>query len=82
MTTGCRTGAACCFTTEQRSEGTTDFALERGGSQIGGFWHQYDVSSDGTRFLVNTLVDAAAAAGPRPILPITVIVNWTAALQK
>ena len=57
--------------------------MERGGEQTGGFWHQYDVSPDGTRFLVNTLADAAAAApGPRPVLPITVIVSWTAAVKK
>jgi hypothetical protein len=35
----------------------------------------YDVSADGQRFLINTLVDAASA-------PITLVVNWTAALKK
>jgi hypothetical protein len=35
----------------------------------------YDVSRDGTRFLVNTLPDAADA-------PITLVTNWTAELQK
>jgi Tol biopolymer transport system component len=36
----------------------------------------FDVSSDGTRFLVNALVDQGAGA------PITVVVNWTAALER
>jgi hypothetical protein len=33
---------------------------------------QYDVSSDGQRFLMNTVTDEEAAA------PITVILNWKA----
>ena len=36
----------------------------------------YDVSPDGQRFLVNTLVDEDAAA------PITLVVNWPALLKK
>ena len=36
----------------------------------------YDVSADGQRFLVNTLVEQAGAA------PITIVVNWTAGLKK
>jgi serine/threonine protein kinase/Tol biopolymer transport system component len=36
----------------------------------------FDVSSDGTRFLVNALADQGAGA------PITVVVNWTAALER
>jgi hypothetical protein len=36
----------------------------------------YDVSADGQRFLVNTKVDEPGAA------PVSVILNWTAALQK
>jgi Tol biopolymer transport system component len=36
----------------------------------------YDVSGDGQRFLVNTKVDEPGAA------PVSVILNWTAALQK
>jgi hypothetical protein len=36
----------------------------------------YDVSPDGQRFLVNTLVDEAASA------PITLVVNWPALLKK
>jgi len=35
----------------------------------------YDVSADGQRLLVNTLVREASA-------PITLVVNWTAALKK
>jgi Tol biopolymer transport system component len=56
--------------------------MERSGAQTGGMWHQYDVSPDATRFLVNTLVDAPVAAGSRPIVPITVTVNWIATLKK
>jgi hypothetical protein len=36
----------------------------------------YDVSPDGRRFLVNTLVEEAAPA------PITLVVNWPALLKK
>jgi Tol biopolymer transport system component len=36
----------------------------------------FDVSSKGTRFLVNALADEGSAA------PITVVVNWTAALER
>lgn len=36
----------------------------------------YDVTPDGQRFLVNTLVDQA------PVNPITIVVNWTAMLKK
>ena len=36
----------------------------------------YDVSADGQRFLVNTLVEAIA------LPPITLVVNWAAGLQK
>jgi eukaryotic-like serine/threonine-protein kinase len=37
-------------------------------------WHQYDVSPDGQRFLVNT-PDA-------PTSPLTVVVNWTTGLNR
>ncbi len=37
---------------------------------------QFDVSADGTRFLVNALADQG------PGEPITVVVNWTAALER
>jgi Tol biopolymer transport system component len=36
----------------------------------------YDVSADGQKFLVNTKVDEPGAA------PVSIILNWTAALQK
>jgi len=38
--------------------------------------YPYDVSADGQRFLVNTLVDASASAA------ITLVINWTAELKK
>jgi eukaryotic-like serine/threonine-protein kinase len=38
-------------------------------------WPQYDVSADGQRFLVNSVDEGNVAT------PITVIVNWTAALK-
>jgi eukaryotic-like serine/threonine-protein kinase len=38
--------------------------------------YPYDVSADGQRFLVNTIVEAA------PLPPITLVVNWAAGLQK
>lgn len=38
--------------------------------------YNYDVSPDGQRFLVNTLVDQA------PPAPITLVFNWTATLKK
>jgi hypothetical protein len=37
----------------------------------------YDVSADGQRFLVNTLMQEATSAAP-----ITIVVNWTALLKK
>ncbi len=38
--------------------------------------YMYDVSRDGQRFLINTLVEQAA------VQPITLVVNWPAALRK
>jgi hypothetical protein len=38
--------------------------------------YPYDVSADGQRFLVNTIVEATA------LPPITLVVNWAAALQQ
>jgi hypothetical protein len=38
--------------------------------------HQYAVSKDGRRFLVNSLQQEAG------IMPLTVVVNWLSALQK
>ena len=42
----------------------------------GGIFHEYDVSPDGQRFLIGTLVGDTKAAPP------TVILNWTADLKK
>lgn len=42
----------------------------------GGIYHEYDVSPDGQRFLVGTLIGDTKAAPP------TVILNWTADLKK
>ena len=42
----------------------------------GDVWHQYDVTPDAQRFLVNMLPERAAAP------PITVVVNWPALLKK
>ncbi len=36
----------------------------------------YDVSADGQRFLVNTIV------GEQASIPVTVVVNWTAGLRR
>jgi len=47
-------------------------ALGRGGASR----QQYDVTSDGQRFLFNVLVDEAAET------PITVVTNWTSSLKK
>jgi Tol biopolymer transport system component len=48
------------------------FTTRAGGALLFPFKHQYVVSSDGQRFLMNTLTDEAAIA------PITVILNWKA----
>jgi len=48
------------------------FATRVGGALSFPFNQQYDVSSDGQRFLMNTVTDEEAAA------PITVILNWKA----
>jgi Tol biopolymer transport system component len=42
----------------------------------GGIYHEYDVSPDGQRFLIGTLIGETTAAPP------TVIMNWTAALKR
>lgn len=41
------------------------------------FRHQYDVTPDGQRFLINVSATTGTAASP-----VTVLVNWTAALNK
>jgi serine/threonine protein kinase len=47
-----------------------------GGSAFSsGYSHQYDVTPDGQRFLLNTEADGSAT-------PITVVLNWTAPLKK
>jgi Tol biopolymer transport system component len=40
-------------------------------------WPQYDVSSDGQRFLINTMTEAAAEREP-----ITLVLDWTAAFKR
>ena len=42
----------------------------------GSIFHEYDVSPDGQRFLIGTLIGDTKAAPP------TVILNWTAALKQ
>jgi Tol biopolymer transport system component len=42
----------------------------------GGIFHEYDVSPDGQRFLIGTLIGDSKAAPP------TVILNWTADLKR
>ena len=42
----------------------------------GGIYHEYDISPDGQRFLIGTLVGEPTAPPP------TVILNWTALLKK
>jgi hypothetical protein len=37
---------------------------------------QYDVSPDGTRFLANVL------SGTTTVKPLTVVLNWSAAIEK
>ena len=39
---------------------------------------EHDVTRDGQRFLIGTILDGPNAAPPRP----TVVLNWTAALRK
>ena len=46
-----------------------------------GNWNTFDVSSDGQRFLLPQ-PEAANIAGMLANTPITVVVNWTAALKK
>ncbi len=51
------------------------FATRVGGALQGTFTQQYDVSSDGQRFLMNTITEEAAS-------PITVILNWNPEAKK
>jgi hypothetical protein len=41
----------------------------------GSFWHQYDVTPDGKRFLVNTRVDGSPGT-------LTVVVDWPAVVNR
>jgi Tol biopolymer transport system component len=68
--------------TEPRFEIGAPQALFGVRTPVGGladWFSHYDVAADGMRFLVNTV--AAERAGPAPT-PITVIVNWQAALKQ
>jgi len=58
------------FTTPKPLFKTRTISLE------GSIYHEYDVSPDGQRFLIGTLIGDTKAAPP------TVILNWTAALKK
>jgi hypothetical protein len=40
----------------------------------GFFWHQYDVSPDGQRFLINTPENVT--------MPVTVVLNWPTLLKE
>ena len=51
------------------------FATRVGGALQGTFRQQYHVSSDGARFLMNTITEEAAS-------PITVILNWNPEAKK
>jgi len=51
-------------------------AIVGGGSIIIGATQQYDVSADGHRFLINMSLSEASAS------PISIVLNWTAALRK
>ena len=53
--------------------------MEGGGTGTGGIWHQYDITPDGHRFLVNTLAQEEQL---QATLPITIVVNWAAGLKQ
>ncbi|HXB70267.1 MAG TPA: hypothetical protein VNY05_18605, partial [Candidatus Acidoferrales bacterium] len=73
---------AVAVKTEPRFEAGAPHALfdvrTPAGPLIDWFSH-YDVAVDGKRFLVNTVATGSAASAPTPI---TVIVNWPAALKR
>ena len=53
------------------------FEVHRNGAVVGGYvGFNYDVAADGQRFLVNTVGEQASSA------PLTLVVNWKAALRK
>ena len=62
---------SACFNPQTAEPGSPIplFATRVGGALQGTFRQQYDVSSDGQRFLMNTITEEAAS-------PITVILNW------
>ena len=69
------------LTLTDRVEAGTPVALfqtrvEGAGAIMGGIYHQYDVTPNGQRFLVNTLEEQGESA------PITVVLNWTAGLKN
>ena len=41
------------------------------------FAYEYDVTSDGRRFLINTAEDSGASS-----VPLTLVTNWSAGLKK
>jgi hypothetical protein len=45
---------------------------------VGGIWHQYDITPNGSRFLINTLAQEQQTQSGSPI---TVVVNWAAGLN-
>ena len=45
------------------------------GSAVPYAYHQYDVTADGQRFLLNAPLE-------NPTVPITVVLNWPAGLKK
>jgi hypothetical protein len=52
------------------------FEVRSPGEESLGFWHVYDMTADGQRFVVNTVVEQKASA------PITLVINWTADLKR
>jgi Tol biopolymer transport system component len=56
--------------------------MEGGGRSNAGIWHQYDVSPDGKRFLVNTLVNAESEVALTASRSITVVSNWASGQTK
>ena len=56
------------------------FAPQTLGQRYYGFpRYDYDVAADGKRFLVNSVSKAPESSAPEPI---TVVVNWLAALKR
>jgi hypothetical protein len=51
--------------------------IYRAGAYVTSDKQQYDVTADGQRFLINTPAEGAASSAP-----LTVVLNWTAALKQ